>query len=85
MLAWPGLFGPLIRAQLEQDPSTNAMVRTTTAVTMIDGGVKANVLPREASARVNFRLLPGDESAEVIEYVRERRSTTPRSRSRPRR
>jgi len=70
VLAWPGLFGPLIRAQLEKDPGTNAMVRTTTAVTMIDGGVKANVLPREASARVNFRLLPGDESAEVIEYVR---------------
>jgi carboxypeptidase PM20D1 len=70
VLAWPDLFGPLIRAQLEQDPGTNAMVRTTTAVTMIDGGVKANVLPREASARVNFRLLPGDESGEVIEYVR---------------
>ena len=70
VLAWPGLFGPLIRAELEKDPSTNAMVRTTTAVTMIDGGVKANVLPREASARVNFRLLPGDESDEVIEYVR---------------
>ena len=71
VLAWPGLFGPVIRSQLEKDPGTNAMVRTTTAVTMIDGGVKANVLPREASARVNFRLLPGDESGEVIEYVRE--------------
>ena len=57
----------LIEAQLEQQPSTNAMVRTTTAVTMINGGIKANVLPREATARVNFRLLPGDESAEVIE------------------
>jgi carboxypeptidase PM20D1 len=70
VLAWPGVFGPLIRAQLAADPSTNAMVRTTTAITMIDGGVKANVLPREATARVNFRLLPGDESAEVIEHVR---------------
>ena len=70
VLAWPGLFGPLIRAELEEEPSTNAMVRTTTAITMIEGGVKANVLPREASARVNFRLLPGDESDEVIEHVR---------------
>jgi carboxypeptidase PM20D1 len=70
VLAWPEVFGPLIRAELAGDPATNAMVRTTTAITMIDGGVKANVLPREASARVNFRLLPGDESAEVIEHVR---------------
>lgn len=70
VLTWPGLFGPLIEAQLEEQPSTNAMVRTTTAVTMIDGGVKANVLPRLAEARVNFRLLPGDESTEVIEHVR---------------
>jgi len=70
VLAWPGLFGPLIGARLAKEPSTNALVRTTTAVTMIDGGIKANVLPREAAARVNFRLLPGDESAEVIEHVR---------------
>jgi carboxypeptidase PM20D1 len=70
VLTWPGLFGPLIESQLEKEPSTNAMVRTTTAVTMIDGGVKANVLPRIAEARVNFRLLPGDESAAVIEHVR---------------
>jgi carboxypeptidase PM20D1 len=71
VLAWPWLFGPLIESQLESEPTTNAMVRTTTAVTMIDGGVKANVLPREASARVNFRLLPGDESEAVIAHVRE--------------
>jgi len=71
VLAWPGLFAPLIESQLASEPSTNAMVRTTTAVTMIDGGVKANVLPREASARVNFRLLPGDSSDSVVAHVRD--------------
>jgi carboxypeptidase PM20D1 len=71
VLSWPDLFGPIIRSQLAKEPSTNAMVRTTTAVTMIDGGIKANVLPREAMARVNFRLLPGDESGEVIQHVRD--------------
>jgi carboxypeptidase PM20D1 len=71
VLSWPSLFAPLIESQLENEPTTNAMVRTTTAVTMIDGGVKANVLPREASARVNFRLLPGDESETVIAHVRD--------------
>jgi carboxypeptidase PM20D1 len=71
VLRWPGLFGPVIESQLVSEPSTNAMVRTTTAVTMIDGGVKANVLPREVNARVNFRLLPGDSSEAVIEHVRD--------------
>lgn len=70
VLRWPGLFGPVIESQLVSEPSTNAMVRTTTAVTMIDGGIKANVLPREVNARVNFRLLPGDSSEFVIEHVR---------------
>ena len=45
-------------------------MRTTTAVTMIDGGVKENVLPSRASAVVNFRILPGDTSEQIISHVR---------------
>jgi carboxypeptidase PM20D1 len=64
------LFGPIVRKQLEAGPSTNALIRTTTAVTVIRGGEKDNVLPGEAEALINFRLLPGDNADRVIEHVR---------------
>lgn len=54
------LFGPLIEKRFASAPATSAVVRTTTAATMIDGGVKDNVLPTRATARVNFRILPGE-------------------------
>ncbi|MCL1142401.1 M20 family peptidase [Shewanella gaetbuli] len=50
-------------------PLTQAMLRTTTAVTMINGGIKANVLPTTATAVVNFRILQGDTIESVIETV----------------
>jgi carboxypeptidase PM20D1 len=58
-----------IRA-LEANPQTNAVIRTTTAITMINGGVRENLLPSSARARVNFRLLPGDTIASVCDHVR---------------
>jgi carboxypeptidase PM20D1 len=64
------LFGPLVLAQLERVPSTNAMLRTTTALTVIRGGNKENVLPGEAEALVNFRLIPGDTAAMVVDHVK---------------
>ncbi|MBF6175557.1 M20/M25/M40 family metallo-hydrolase [Nocardia blacklockiae] len=51
-------------------PQTEALVRTTTAPTVIRGGVKANVLPQSAEALVNFRILPGDSVTEVLEHCR---------------
>ncbi len=64
------LFAPVIRSMLEQQPSTNAMLRTTTALTIISGGNKENVLPGRAEAVVNFRMVPGDTAATVTEHVR---------------
>jgi carboxypeptidase PM20D1 len=54
------LFGPLVRAKLAADPPTNAAIRTTAAVTILEAGVTENVLPARARAVVNLRLLPGD-------------------------
>jgi carboxypeptidase PM20D1 len=65
------LFGPLVRAQLEKSPSTNAMLRSTTALTMISAGNQHNVLPGSAEATVNFRLLPGDTEQAVMQHVRD--------------
>ncbi|MDZ4858113.1 MAG: M20 family peptidase [Candidatus Hydrogenedentes bacterium] len=56
------LFRPIVERLLSGSPETNAVVRTTTAVTMIDGGVKDNVLPPEAKAVVNVRILPGESA-----------------------
>jgi carboxypeptidase PM20D1 len=63
------LFGGLIDRFLSQDPSTNAMLRTTTAPTMLSASVKPNVLPIEAVATVNFRIHPRDTVEDVFAHV----------------
>jgi carboxypeptidase PM20D1 len=64
------LFGPLVERQLASQPQTNAAIRTTTAPTIFQGGVKENQLPAVARAVVNFRILPGETVASTVEHVR---------------
>ena len=54
------LFEPLVLSTLLKSPSSAASARTTTAVTMLQGSTKSNVLPTIATAVVNFRILPSD-------------------------
>ena len=70
LLANLWLSEPIVNRQLAASPATNALLRTTGAVTMVQGGTKENVLPAEAKAIVNFRVLPGDTLASVTEHVR---------------
>ena len=63
------LFKPLIEQQLKKAASTNASLRTTTALTVFNAGNADNVLPGRANATVNFRLLPGDSSDAVVAHV----------------
>jgi len=63
------LFGPLIEWVLAKSPPTDAMLRTSTAPTMLSGSVKENVLPIEATATVNFRVHPRDTPDAVIARV----------------
>jgi len=64
------LFGPVVQKQLEGAASTNAVLRTTTALTIVNAGNKDNVLPGRAEATVNFRLLPGDRKEQVMDHMR---------------
>jgi len=64
------LFRSMIAKGMAAKPSGAAMLRTTTAVTIVSGGVKANVLPIEAKATVNFRIRPGETIEIVTAQVR---------------
>lgn len=69
LLANRWLFGSLLEHELSKMPTTNAMLRTTTAPTMLTGSIKANVLPQQASAVVNFRLHPRDSIDAILAHV----------------
>jgi carboxypeptidase PM20D1 len=64
------LTAPLVERTFTSTPRGNAQLRTTTAATMFEGSLQANVLPIRARAVVNFRILPGDSVASVVEHVR---------------
>ncbi|MES2170597.1 MAG: M20/M25/M40 family metallo-hydrolase [Actinomycetota bacterium] len=49
---------------------TRAMVRTTQAVTMLEGSQAANALAERAVATVNIRVAVGSSVAETVEHVR---------------
>ena len=65
------LFGSLLEGELSKTASTNAMLRTTTAPTMLSGSIKQNVLPTQAVATVNFRIHPRDNVEGVLKYVQD--------------
>jgi acetylornithine deacetylase/succinyl-diaminopimelate desuccinylase-like protein len=44
----------------DMNPMWNSMMRDTVAPTMLQAGVRVNVIPSEAKAMLNVRLLPGD-------------------------
>ncbi|MCC5926404.1 MAG: M20 family peptidase [Bacteroidetes bacterium] len=64
------LFRKLFQNRLSAEPATNAAMRTTTATTIFDSGIKENLIPTQAKAVVNFRVHPNDTIESVIEHVR---------------
>ncbi|WP_416306134.1 M20 family peptidase [Neptunicella sp. SCSIO 80796] len=63
------LLSPVVENVLLDSPSTAAGIHTTIAPTMLQGSSKSNVLPSQATAVVNFRILPGDSINSIEQHI----------------
>jgi acetylornithine deacetylase/succinyl-diaminopimelate desuccinylase-like protein len=50
----------------QMNPVWNSMLRDTIAPTELSAGVRANVVPAQASANLNIRLLPGNSILDTV-------------------
>ncbi|CAM3572252.1 M20/M25/M40 family metallo-hydrolase [Pontibacter korlensis] len=64
------LFKGKILKKLSEDRATDALIRTKLVPTIISSGDKHNVLPREATAILNVRILNGEDEQTVLKHVR---------------
>jgi carboxypeptidase PM20D1 len=64
------LFNGIILNIYKGSRTSNALVRTTTAPTILIAGVKDNVIPTKAEAVINFRILPGEASSDVMRHLK---------------
>jgi carboxypeptidase PM20D1 len=62
-------FKPLLENVLSGKNTTDAMLRTTKAPTMLTGSRAENVLPQAASVLVNFRLHPRDNEQAILDHI----------------
>jgi len=63
------LFKGIMISQLEKTKETNAMVHTTLVPTILHSGIKDNVIPTVAKATFNSRILPGQTSDDVLNFI----------------
>ncbi|WP_138379308.1 M20 family peptidase [Luteithermobacter gelatinilyticus] len=64
------LLEGILKVALSNNETLSPFMRTTTAPTILRAGEKSNVIPAQASAIINFRIIPGETSDDVVERVR---------------
>jgi carboxypeptidase PM20D1 len=69
-LANQWLFMPVLKYEFEKNHVTNSFFHTTIVPTVLNSGIKDNVIPTIATAIVNSRNLPGDTQADVIAFMK---------------
>jgi carboxypeptidase PM20D1 len=56
--------------QMEKSKETNALIHTTLVPTIVQAGIKDNVIPTIAKATFNSRILQGQTSDDVLAFVK---------------
>jgi carboxypeptidase PM20D1 len=64
------LTEPLVKMEMEKSKETNALIHTTLVPTIVQGGIKDNVIPSTAKATFNSRILQGQSSDDVLTFVK---------------
>jgi acetylornithine deacetylase/succinyl-diaminopimelate desuccinylase-like protein len=65
ILTWPLLF-----RMLDKDALFAPLIRNTASLTVLRSGQKSNVIPAQAEAKLDIRLLPGEDPAAVLGDLR---------------
>lgn len=61
-----GLLWPFLRRVLASDPFFDPLLHNTVNLTMLRAGQKSNVIPAQAEAKLDIRLLPGEDPSEIL-------------------
>ena len=64
------LRDPAIRQRVTTNADWNSLLRNTISITVLRGGPQTNVLPAEAFAELDVRLLPGEDPQKFLEELR---------------
>jgi acetylornithine deacetylase/succinyl-diaminopimelate desuccinylase-like protein len=64
------LDNPKFRREIESDENLNYLLRDTISLTMLGGSEQTNVIPSEAWANLDVRLLPGENPKQFLETIR---------------
>jgi acetylornithine deacetylase/succinyl-diaminopimelate desuccinylase-like protein len=65
------LADPGFLAEFTRNPHQNALVRNTLTPTVLTGSSKTNVIPAQASAELDCRLLPGEKPGDFLALLRD--------------
>ncbi len=52
------------------EPRHASMVRTSVSPNIIDGGYRSNVIPSEAKARLDVRMVPGEDAEALLDQIK---------------